>query len=356
MKTVTITLHDTENCGSSLQAFALQHYLKECGIENEIINYVPPYTQDFGHPIRIIIRNLINLEVFLLRRKKFQGFIREHLVLTKHKYTKLKRLKNNPPIADCYITGSDQLWNTMYACGRDPAFYLDFANGKKIAYAISMGREKVPSDNLNTVQKYIGGFSAISVRERSSVRQLEKLYGDEIAYVCDPVLLNSAEAYDVIRADRMIKEPYILVYVAQDIQPSVLNNWISKANGETKKAVVFIGSYRQKCACDYHIREFSPGEFLSLIYYSDYIISNSFHATMFSLMYNKQFATITPPENGARMRSILSDVGLEDHAVIPGDSLPGNISDEQYADVQVMLDKFRTHSQKWLMNALADNK
>lgn len=77
---------------------------------------------------------------------------------------------------------------------------------------------------------------------------------------------------------------------------------------------------------------------------------------MFSLIYNKQFATITPTENGARMRSILSDVGLGNHAVIPGDSLPDNISEEDYADVQSALDKFRSDSQKWLMNALADNK
>ena len=84
------------------------------------------------------------------------------------------------------------------------------------------------------VQKYIRAFSAVSVRERSSVEQLGKLYDNEIAYVCDPVLLNPAEDYDAVRADRMIKEPYILVYVAQDIEPSVLNNWINKANGETR--------------------------------------------------------------------------------------------------------------------------
>lgn len=356
MKLVTVTLHDTENCGSSLQAFALQHYLKQCGIDNEIINYVPPYTQNSGHPIRTLVRNIVYLRASLLRRKKFQGFIHEHLALTKQKYTSLDQLRQNPPIADCYITGSDQLWNTMYACGRDPAFYLDFANGKKVAYAVSMGRENIPKDNLSTVQKYIGTFSAVSVRERSSIEQLERLYGNEIAYVCDPVLLNPTGVYDAIKADRMIKEPYILVYVAQNIEPSVLNNWACKASEGAKKAVVFIGAYRQKCRCDYHIREFSPGEFLSLIYYSDYIISNSFHATMFSLMYNKQFATITPTENGARMRSVLSDVGLSEHAVVPGDRLPDNISEEEYANVQNALDKFRSDSQKWLMNALADNK
>lgn len=355
MKTLTITLHDTENCGSSLQSFALQHYLREQGIENELIDYVPKYTQNGGHIIRTLARKVIYLRATLRRRKKFQDFIRKHLVLTKKKYKTLEQLKQDSPVADCYITGSDQLWNTMYSCGRDPAFYLDFADGKKIAYAISLGREIIPKDNLDMVQKYIGDFSAVSVRESSSVGQLEKLYNMEITYVCDPVLLNPASAYDVVRADKMIKESYILVYVAQNIEPSVLNNWISKVNEGKKKAVVFIGAYRKKCECDYHIREVSPGEFLSLIYYADYVISNSFHATMFSLMYNKQFATITPPENGARMKSILSDIGLEDHAVTPGNSLPVDISAEQFANVQNVLDKFRLVSQKWLMNALTNN-
>ena len=243
----------------------------------------------------------------------------------------------------------------MYACGHDPAFYLDFAEGKKIAYAVSLGREIIPEDNLDTVRKFVGNFSAISVRENSSVEQLEKLYNNKIAYVCDPVLLNPVSAYDPIKVKRMIHEPYILVYIAQGIEPEVLNNWINKVNMDKKRAVVFIGSYRQKCRSDYHIRETSPGEFLSLIYYSDYILSNSFHATMFSLMYNKQFATIIPSENGARMRSILSDVGLENHAVTPMDILPEDISTEQYVNVQKALDKFRSNSQKWLMSVLSVN-
>lgn len=74
---------------------------------------------------------------------------------------------------------------------------------------------------------------------------------------------------------------------------------------------------------------------------------------MFSLIYNKQFATIAPPKNGARMRSILSDVGLDNHAVSLGDSLPNDISKEKYADMQNVLDKFRLDSQKWLMDVLA---
>lgn len=356
MKTVTITLHDTENCGSSLQAFALQYYLKECGIENELIHYVPAYTQNGGYPIRAFVRNVIYFKATLLRKKKFQKFICDHLILTKQKYTSLKQLRQNPPVADCYISGSDQLWNTMFPCGYDPAFYLDFVKGRKITYAVSLGREKIPKDNLDIIQRHIADFSAVSVREVSSVKQIENLYGKEVAYVCDPVLLNPPSAYDSIKAERMIREPYILVYIAQEIDLAVLNQWIGKVNPTDSKAIVFIGSYRQKCQCDYHIRDFSPGDFLSLIYYADYVISNSFHATLFSLLYQKQFTTIVPSENGARIRSILSDMGLKHHAVTFEDALPNDISTESYTDVRNVLEQFRLASQKWLKNALLLNR
>ena len=86
MKTATITLHDTENCGSSLQAFALQHYLIEHGIENELIDYIPKYTQNGGHIIRTFARKVVYFDATIRQRKKFRNFISEHLVLTKKKY------------------------------------------------------------------------------------------------------------------------------------------------------------------------------------------------------------------------------------------------------------------------------
>ena len=94
MKTLTITLHDTDNCGSSLQAFALQHFLITHGIDNEIIDYVPSYTQNNGSPFKTFIRNIIFRKSYLQRRKKFQNFINKNLKLTKRKYKTYQELKN----------------------------------------------------------------------------------------------------------------------------------------------------------------------------------------------------------------------------------------------------------------------
>lgn len=158
MKTVTITLHNTENCGSSFQAFALQHFLKEHGIENELIDYVPTYTQTGGHRMRTLAREVIYFRATMRRKRNFRNFIRKYLILSKKKHKTLEQLKHNPPVADCYITGSDQLWNTMYACGRDPAFYLDFANGKKVAYAVSMGEKIYQKITLTWYRNISGPF------------------------------------------------------------------------------------------------------------------------------------------------------------------------------------------------------
>lgn len=352
MKIATITLHDTDNCGSSLQAYALQYFLLSNGYENEIIDYVPKYTKNNGHPIKTIIRKILYSRETKERDRKFKEFINDNLILTSTHYQSLRQLRNNPPIADYYITGSDQLWNTMYQCGKDPAFYLDFVKGNKIAYAVSLGRKFVPDENLNLLRKYVKDFEWISVREKSSVIQIEKLgfSRKHIQYVCDPVLLNSVDSYNKLRCDRLISERYIVVYLAQDVDIELLEKCVQVIQDRINAKVVFVGSYRCKCTSDYHLRDMAPGEFLSLIYYADYIISNSFHATLFSIVYKKQFITVLPPGNSVRIEDILMAVGLEQRIIT---SL--NITDLQdierseYSKVEEKIELMRKSSTEQLL-------
>lgn len=357
MKTITITLHDTDNCGSSLQSFALQNFLIKNGIENEIVNYVPSYTKNNGHKFKAFIRNIVFFKDSYVRNKKFNEFVKNNLKLTENKYNTYEDLKKNPPKADYYITGSDQLWNSTYACGRDAAFYLDFVKlGKKISYAVSTGRENIPEDNLKLIKKYAKDFEWISVREKSSVSQINGLFENKnVTHVCDPVLLNDIVTYEGIRGKRMIKEPYILVYVAQLVDTKFIDYMVGEIKKHIDAKVVLIGSYRNRCTCDIHMRDMAPSEFLSLISYAEYIISNSFHATMFSLMYSKQFATLLPPSNGARIKEILDLVDLPHHAINNDSKTLPWINDMDYNDVQIKLDNFRVKSQNSLLKQLRNN-
>lgn len=355
MKTLTITLHDTDNCGSSLQAYALQHFLLQNHIENQIIDYVPKYTKNNGRPLKTFIRKILFWKETKEREAKFQCFKNTYLKVTDKKYAKLSKLRIEPPIADCYITGSDQLWNNMYLCGSDPAYYLDFIDGHKIAYAISVAREKIPEANLSLIKRFAKGFDWISIREQTSIEQLNRLQicSEKISHVCDPVLLNPVEDYDEIKGERIVQGKYIMVYLAQDIDLNLLNSFLQKLNTKQQYKIVSVGSYRSKFSSDIHISTMSPGEFLSLIFYSSYVVSNSFHATMFSLMYHKQFFTILPADNSTRIDDILNLTGLEQCAITSKNISLGNvISVKKYSEVQKILHEYSKTSGELLLKHL----
>ncbi len=352
MKTITITLHYTDNCGSSLQAFALQHFLLKNGIQNEIVDYEPSYIKCNGKPLRFFLRKVFYLKSSINREIKFKQFTNKYLILTDRKWKDYAHLKINPPIADCYITGSDQLWNTMYLCGKDPAYYLSFVQGKKIAYAVSVGRHVIPDNNKEMIRENVVDFTWISMRELSSVSQIKEIVNCPVDYTCDPVLLNDEEDYDVIKEERVVNGPYILVYLAQNIDKDNLNQIIGESCKHYKGKVVLVGGYLTRCNCDIHLRDVSPGEFLSLIYYADYIISNSFHATAFSLLYSKQFVTIPPKENGERIISLLHLVKLDKQCIEDGHFTFHTITDSKYETVKEILHRFSEASQKKLLHAI----
>ncbi len=357
MKTLTITLHDTDNCGSSLQAFALQTFLLDNHIENEIINYVPSYTKNNGNALKYFVKNIIYFKYIQNRNKKFKNFKIKYLKITKDKYKNFEDLKNANFECDCLITGSDQLWNSSYQCGNDPAFYLNFDNmHKKIAYAVSVGKSNIEQNNLNIIKENVKNFNWISVREGTTVEQLKPLFPSiEIDYVCDPVLLNEATKYDEIKSDRIIKEDYVLVYMAQIPNTEIINNIIKKVREKYNMKVVLIGSYRNRCDSDIHMRDVAPGDFLSLIYYATYIISNSFHATMFSMIYQKDFLSILPDKNGARIKEILDKVGLNNNYITLSDDIITIPIINNYSSINNELKKFRNFSRNKLLENILGN-
>lgn len=352
MKTATITLHSSDNCGSTLQAYALQKFLLDNNIDNIIIDYDPPIYRSNGKGLRKIVKNIFFRKSIKSQKIKDREFRNKCLILSEM-YIDAKDLVQNPPIADCYISGSDQLWNTMYPCGNDPMFYLSFTEKKKIAYAISAGRKEIPQDNLNIIGKYIADFNMISVREKNSVHQLKKLVPEkEIFYVCDPVLLNKKDIYKKVQADRMIRGKYIFIYVAQQIDTKLLKERVEMLKNKFNSVVVFAGAFVSKCKCDVHIRDMSPDEFLSLICHAEYIVSNSFHATLFSIIYHKQFEVYAPKDNGIRIIDILDTFDLKSHIMEDATDMPQIISDCEFEKIDVAVEDFRNRSSKLLLNEI----
>ena len=350
MRTATITLHDTNNAGSSLQSYALQHFLLENGIENEIIDYVPRYVETNGRLWKTLARKLIYWRESKEQKQNFQLFKQQFLKVTPRRYRTYEELIQDPPFADCFIAGSDQIWNASYACGRDPAFYLEFAKGPKISYAASIGKEEIPEEEQVLYSRFLQGYHAISVREQSSQVFLSQQLQREIGYVCDPVLLNPVETYRSIQSSPLIREPYALVYLVAPGE--LLEKTLRRIREEYGCKIVLIGGFKEKCPCDYHLRSVGPQDFHSLIDHSRFVLSSSFHATVFSHIYEKNFAVIPPSRNQARMRQFLEVSGLQEHLLEGESEISGAIAAVDFYDARVRLREFIMDSQKWLLNCL----
>ena len=329
MQIKTITCHDVYNHGASLQAYALQTHLESLGHTVEIIDYKPDYLSrhyrlwSVDNPVydRFIVKQLYLLAklpgrlVALKRKKLFDDFTSIYLHKTQRCYHNNKELKENPPYADVYIAGSDQIWNTRFQNGRDAAFYLDFAPKMsfRVAYAASFATEDVVDEYKSFVRKMLQNFNAVSIREKCSLPLLASLGRADGVAVCDPVFLISKAQWENILPKQHEQEKYILVY---DSENSVAIKNITRRIAKEKNLKIFNISASR---IDYADKDFwisSPLDFVRLIRDAQYVVSNSFHASAFSLIFQRDFCVVNRSEAiNERMKSLLKSYHISERLV-----------------------------------------
>lgn len=336
MKIKTITCHDVYNLGASLQAYALSEYLRRQGQDVQIIDYKPNYLQHYrltGVPNPRFdlpfVRQAYQLAKFpgrlyerltSRRKKAFDAFTSKYLPITSKTYTSNDELKADLPEADVYIAGSDQIWNPVFLNGRDPAFFLDFVpdEKKRISYAASFAVNALSQEDQSRMQAWLGRLDAISVRESSGVALLEKM-GIQSCQVMDPVFLLDQNDWKQM-AVRPFKQGYILVYDF-DRNP-VMAAMASKIAAQTGKQIISLFPIE---GADEVWQDAGPLEFLGAILNADVVLSNSFHATAFSLIFHKPFYVLNREEKiNSRMRDLLEAVALEERLVSSEEALKGS--------------------------------
>ena len=318
MKIKTITCHDVYNVGASLQAYALVTYLRSLGHEAEIIDYKPDYLSNH-YPLwglnnfaydKPVLRELYNLAKLpgrikarcSKRKKSFDAFTRDYLPKTEQRYTSNDDLKQNPPEADVYFAGSDQIWNCFFKNGRDPAFYLDFApaGSVKASYAASFATEDVAEEWKPQVRQWLSGLDYISVRESSGVEIVNRLGIPGAVQVLDPVFLLNREAWSAIEQKPEYMEPYVLLYDF-DRNPEMVR-FAQKLAAEHGWKLYSILPCEK---CDRCFSQEGPLVFLALVHHAEFVVSNSFHATAFSIIFQKQFVVFDRREGiNTRMRDL----------------------------------------------------
>lgn len=328
MKIGILTFHNAHNFGALLQCYALRSYLKSKYAYVDIINYSPdaltrrydlfpyyPYQKTFGefkNAIRAFSWNLRNLPAYCQRSRKMRRFISEYLAVSSRKLKSADELESLE--YDCLIMGSDQIWNPDITLGMDRAFFGDFASpasSKRIAYAASMGRDRLEGRYLEAFKSYMANFSAISVRESSAVPFVREYATCPICAVCDPVfLLTGGQWRDLSqKAEAKIRNPYVLVYYTE-YNPDLIE-FAERVAREKALPLILLnrndarGSKRHR-----YLTGIGPLDFLLYIANAGYVVTNSFHATALSVLLHKQFMVFSHSSLGARIMDLFGTLGL----------------------------------------------
>ncbi len=333
--------HGSSNYGMIMQCWALQHKLKEMGHEPYVIRFDPERPKYILFAKKVIDRfkrvmskdyrveaqnndkrDLYNAEKDKLRA--FDAFREGHLQFSDRYYRYACELIKNPPLADCYVAGSDQIWcMDLSIDGNAKGMFLAFGNNniRRVAYAPSFGRTTYNRENEHYLKEALSRFNSVSCREMGGVELCQRL-GFKAQKVVDPTMLLTACDYEPL-CEPVAYKDYVFIYSvnmgsAEDMYWNAFKKMIS---GRKVVATPASGSiaggelFGEDVAYDYA----TPGRWLSLIKNSDLVVTSSFHGIVFSIIFNKKFAFV--PIKGAfaatnnRITDLLAGVGLEELVV-----------------------------------------
>ena len=320
-----------DNYGQLHQCYALQKYLRNAGHDAFLIRY--DSRNDFIrtpfilrclkalNPVLLCkflqykIQHKINskklLEESKLNDRHFDDFRAKYIAQSGTVYTSYNQLKENPPEADVYIVGSDQVWNfyehRLNQCRNlVHAYFLDFGSTqiKRISYAASWGKTALPHDFIKEISPLLKKFDYVSVREKSGIDLCRKCGYDTAEFRCDPTLLLTAENYRSLYKENYgtskRKNPYLFLYMLNNTCDFDIQKVYEFAERKNLEVVYVTGNGK----IDRYEKTFATiPQWLSLIDNAEYVMTNSFHCCVFSLLFEKKFGVVPLTKTLAGMNS-----------------------------------------------------
>lgn len=363
MRIGILTFHRAINYGAVLQCYALYKTLKSMGYDVEVIDYRPNAIEkyrmqfrmkDFADAKGVIgkLRYLVSCITLIGSKfrtsKKFDAFLCNNLTMSPV-YKDASEIKN---YYDVVFFGSDQIWNPQICEGLDKAYYGQFDKGhaKFIGYAVSLGRQDlILGQAAEPFKLYLGSFDKIAVREETLQKFLADKFDVNAEMVCDPSLLLSREECEGI-AVKPKDEKYVLLFMLED-NPCFVK-FAERIACQIDAKVIRMGAV-QNPFHNYHCKmrpELSPAEFMGYIKHADCIVTDSFHATSFSIIMQKNFYTLMKKNNNDRSKTILSVAGLEGRQI---DACKDVIfSSVDFTGVQQRLDSYKNKSILYISECL----
>ena len=356
-----ITFHRAKNYGAMLQAYALQETLKN-RYDTLIVDYRCPEIEAKYYAKKTLKKKGKDfLKIFFQtnyilgvnkKNKSFDYFLKNYLN-TSQPYDNQNISKANSEF-DIFIAGSDQIWNPVIFDGIDPIFFLNFSNeSRKISISSSAGSYIFSQNEM----KDVNSFCTVLTREEEGKKLLKSIVvKSEIATVCDPVfLLDKKQWESKLALDRIegIKRKYILLYFVAKQRDSI--EFARKIARERQLELVYININAEKnIPSDFtNIIGIGPIEFLSLIRNAEIIITTSFHAMAFSLIFNKDFyyeLCKDGSNNNSRLVNLANICGVGNREIINQEQ--GEASEIDWKKVNDRIEQYAEESSEILLNKM----
>lgn len=312
--------HGNNNYGGILQAYALNRTVRQLGYRCMTIDYLPSsmsVKEKFSRKISqegvmaalkaafcLTVKGMWKkgvrfctpgiTEKIEKREEKMKEFRRYRIPHTRDTYDS-RIVEETADEFDLFLCGSDQIWNMGCAGSFDPVYWLDFVpeGKKKAAYAASMPLPEIPLPAREEIKRRVRALDGVSVREEQGKKLLEPLLGKKIPVVLDPVFLMEKSHFEQMSKKRIVRQPYVFAYFlggSTEARESVVR-WAKGQNLRVVSIPYLLSEYRRcdRNFGDEQIWDAGPEEFLSLIRYSEYVITDSFHAAAFSAVFHREF-------------------------------------------------------------------
>lgn len=309
-----VTFHCVPNYGAVLQTYGLQEYLKTIFKEVRVLDYRPEslleeYKNINCYSIGSVAYSIWALFPFMAKKRAFAKFEKRlHLSgITGKTSDDFGRLKS-----DYLVCGSDQIWNPNITRGFDPVFFGALkinSSPKVISYAASFGKSLFSKKELSQMKTLLEHINVISVRENDARDLLAKEFNIEATVVADPTILAGSEVFKPLVKDVRYKN-YLFVYtLTNNAKTLQVAKEVAKNKG---LQIVQVNGNRKPLHKPNHliINDAGPEEFLSLLFYADFVVTDSFHGTVFSNLFHVAYITIPHKTRGCRMVTLLTELGM----------------------------------------------
>ncbi|MDD4055314.1 MAG: polysaccharide pyruvyl transferase family protein [Bacteroides sp.] len=349
------------NYGASLQCFALYEYLKRQGYNCEVIdllrkehsNYKESKRYYWPQKRRSFIRRLLSYvkwKIVLKLKKKvvrnnyssirienFNNF--NNRIKYSKQYQCIDNLYDDPPCYDIYLTGSDQVWNPTIGFYNEPYFLTFAPNGsRKVSYASSIALPSLPYEYHELYRKWLSNYKNISVREKEGKTIVQNLINKDVSVVLDPTFLLDISIWNELALTPTIEKRYLFVYTLMHNDPLI--RYAIKKASEMGLEIILAMSTPQNTTFDKKIifaDNLGPLEWMGFIKEAEFVITDSFHGTAFSIMFGTPFYVyISLASRGSRILNLLDTLSLSNHCLSSDFQEKGNMEFDYQKTLKIL--------------------